>query len=243
MKSDLQMLLLKITFVCRHKRTKSTFHACYLEPAQTRGPVFLSGTHVIFMETFTHRSLCEDLAKDKPMAITEVPLGAMWKNRNQTPRADVVQINPTYDSFAITIYEVKRTRTDLLKDLREEKWKKYLPHSNCIYFACLQGLCKRNEIPNGIGLCCRSEKGWYTLTVPEFRHPEIPVETLKAIMFQRVKDELHKQRRKRMAYDHRVSRRLKKLGDEIAKALPFYRQYRGVIKRLIETGQVDEPFL
>lgn len=189
-------------------------------------------------EELSHRQLSEELARYKQMALTEVPLGAMWKNDNQTPRADVLEIKPSYEDFIVTIYEVKKTRADFLSDIRSEKWKAYLPHCNRFYFACVKGICSPKEIPEGVGLALRNENGWYVPRAGDYYRHEIPIETMKAIMFQRVKAELNDRRRERIAQNFRVHRELKGAGKHIQKALSFYHSWNWQIEKLKEEGLI-----
>lgn len=188
------------------------------------------------MTELTHHQLAEELARVKTMAINEVPLGAMYLNNHKTPRADVLEIKPAYEEFIVTIYDVKRTRADLLSDLRSNKWKKYLPHCHRFYFACVKGIYKKEEIPDGVGLTVRGKNGWYTPTASDYRSVDIPLETMKAVMFHRVKQEWNTRRRKQIVQDRRLGRELKNLGKDVNKALKFYDNWHWQVERLKKNG-------
>jgi len=234
---------LAILLCNRTDKTVATFRL-QDAPGTTQPGAFFIGTHIqIIMqippgEELSHRQLSEELARYKNMALTEVPLGAMWENRNRTPRADVLEVKPSYEDFIVTIYEIKKTRADFLSDIRSEKWKAYLPHCNRFYFACLKGICSKDEIPDGVGLMLRNENGWYTPRAGDYYNHDIPIETMKAIMFQRVKQELNQRRRKQIAQEYRVHGQLKSAGKEVNKALIFYRNWSWQIEKLKEEGLI-----
>lgn len=186
----------------------------------------------------THRQLADELALVKTMSLVEVPLGRMWEERNRVPRADVLEVKPRYEDFVVTIYDVKRTRTDLLKSLREEKWKKYLPHCHRFYFACVKGIVHKRDLPTGVGLTLRNENGWYTPEAAAFRDLEIPLDTMKSIMFQRVKRELTDRRRERIVQNVRIRGRSKELGQQINDALQFTHRWKWQIEKLKKEGLI-----
>lgn len=190
------------------------------------------------MDELTHRQLADELALVKTMSLVEVPLGRMWGERNRVPRADVLEIKPRYEDFVVTIYDVKRTRTDLLKSLREEKWKKYLPHCHRFYFACVKGIVHKRDIPTGVGLTLRGKNGWYTPHAAAFRDLEIPLDTMKAIMFQRVKKELNDRRREDVLARYRMGKPLKNLGKRVNEAIKFHSRWSWQIEKLKKEGLI-----
>lgn len=133
---------------------------------------------------FTHRELCFDLAEAKGTRFIEVPLGSVWLNRRNGPgQADVLTIKPSYNRFNLDIYEVKVTRSDLLQDIKKGKYKKYLPHCNRLYFAVKQGICTKDDIPEGVGLIVRGENGWSTIRGAEKREIKPSTQMLQALVF------------------------------------------------------------
>lgn len=187
-------------------------------------------------EKLSHRQLQEELARVKTMALVEVPLGGMYINRNSVARADVLEVKPRYEDFVVTIYDVKRTRADFLQSLRKGKWKQYLPHCHRFYFACVSGIAHQREVPTGVGLTLRGPNGWYTPQAANFRDIEVPLDTMKAIMFQRVKAEWNSRRRAKVWQDYRLNKNLKRLGDKVATALEFYDTYHWQIEKLKKEG-------
>ena len=133
---------------------------------------------------FTHRELCFDLAIAKGTRFIEVPLGSVWLNSFDGPgQADVITIKPSYNRFNLDIYEIKVSRSDLLNDIKSGKYKKYLPHCNRLYFAVKQDICNKEEIPEGVGLIVRGDRGWKTVKSTEKREIEPSIEMLQALVF------------------------------------------------------------
>ena len=112
---------------------------------------------------FTHRELCFDLAEAKGTRFIEVPLGSKYLSWGEVSQADVITVNPSYNKFNLDIYEVKVTRSDFLGEIKKKKYEASLPHCNRFYFATLSGVCKPEEIPDGIGLIVRGDNGWSTV--------------------------------------------------------------------------------
>lgn len=136
----------------------------------------------------THKELCFDLAIAKGTKYIEVPLGSVYLNninrgRNNLGQADVITIKPSYNNFNLDIYEVKVTRSDLMQDIKKEKYKKYLPHCNRLYFAVKSGICKKEEIPDNIGLISRGENGWKTIKTAKKREIEFSEQMLLSLLF------------------------------------------------------------
>ncbi len=100
-------------------------------------------------KTWQHNDLAEDLAIAKGSFFLDVPLGSVWfaPYGEGVPRADLVEIKPSYTRFCVSIYEVKVSRADFLSDIKSGKWRGYLPHCHRIYFATPAGLVDKKEIP------------------------------------------------------------------------------------------------
>lgn len=71
-----------------------------------------------------------------------------------------------------TFYEVKVSRSDLLADLRSEKWRRYLPFCERFYFAAPKGIATKADIPAEVGLVLYGAKGWYTVKTPRIARME-----------------------------------------------------------------------
>ena len=133
-----------------------------------------------------HDDLCEDLAISiGPTPFLNVPLGSPWlaKKGDKVSRADVIKITPSYNRFCVAIYEIKVSRSDFLSDIRSGKWKDYLLHCHRFYFAVLDGVAKKEDMPVEAGLLIKGEKGWTVRKGAPARKVDVPVETLKALIF------------------------------------------------------------
>lgn len=113
----------------------------------------------------------------------------IWRNAlNSLPNvkiADVMSVIPSYKRFSLSMYEVKVTRSDFLRDLRYGKWKGYLPHCHRLYFAVPSGMVKKEEIPEETGLIVRGPKGWKVTKPGRKRKVDIPLDTLLSLLFLR----------------------------------------------------------
>ena len=87
----------------------------------------------------------------------------MDRAERNPPRPDVYVLEYSHIRPLPTSYEVKASRADFLQDVRNGKWRKYIPYSERIYFAVPKGLVAAHEVPIECGLYLRSEKGWYSV--------------------------------------------------------------------------------
>lgn len=190
---------------------------------------------------FTHRKLCEDLALIKGTKFFEVPLGSIWASgihgNLTTQIADVICVKPSYTRFLIDIYECKVSRSDFLNDLRSGKYKGYLGHCNRFYFAVLSGVAKKEEIPDGIGLMVRGEKGWTTIKMASKVEHEIPYETMMSMLFKKQSQDNFERRAWITYYAkddwHSSQHALKKiLSAKVRTALKFYDKNKWRIEQL-----------
>lgn len=76
------------------------------------------------------------------------------------PIADLVVVTRSYANFSIAIYEVKANRADYLQEMRNEKWKKYLPYCDYFSFATQANVCSPDEIPREAGLIFFNGESW-----------------------------------------------------------------------------------
>lgn len=79
--------------------------------------------------------------------LTEVKTSSTWAGSHY--RLDAVAIKPSWTQPCITIYEVKISRADFMRD---EKYIGYLPHCHRLYFAAPLGIIKPDELAENIGL-------------------------------------------------------------------------------------------
>jgi hypothetical protein len=115
--------------------------------------------------TLSHRALVESLAghfasrQRPPLIFTEVALEGSYGSHG---RLDVVTltIGRNYTHFPLWGYEVKATRADLLHDLAERKWERYLGPLHRLHFAFPVGLASLEEIPAPCGVLLLGANGW-----------------------------------------------------------------------------------
>lgn len=120
-----------------------------------------------------HDALASDLANWLRMAYGRVA----WENMSftrytegQPGRRRVLAVRRP-DVFSIEsvlslararpyVHEVKVSRADLMSDLRTGKWEEYYRWAGHVWFACPEGLVRREELPAGAGLVVRTDRGW-----------------------------------------------------------------------------------
>jgi hypothetical protein len=131
-----------------------------------------------------HDKLAEDLALAEQTCFLRVPLGSPYLDAN-TQIADVVTVKPAYTRFSMSIFEIKVSRADYLKDVRSGKWEGYLDHCHRFYFAVPVGLVRLDEIPLEAGLAVRGPQGWQFRKAAIKRDVEVPYLTLLSMLFLR----------------------------------------------------------
>lgn len=120
-------------------------------------------------EAWTHKELLDDLevqteASRLGIHFREAALGSrMWRG-GHVAVPDLLTIQKSYSKPDITICEVKATRTDLLSDVGEGKWRRYLPVCERLYFCLPQGM-EWKDVLGGepVGIRIRTETGWRTV--------------------------------------------------------------------------------
>lgn len=113
----------------------------------------------------SHRQLVDSLAahfaarQRPPLIFTEVAIEGHYGSHG---RLDVVTltIGGNYAHFPLWGYEVKATRADLLHDLADRKWERYLGPLHRLHFAFPAGIASADEIPEQCGVLQLSHKGW-----------------------------------------------------------------------------------
>jgi len=136
-------------------------------------------------KVWQHNELAEDLAITKNSFYLDVPLGSvsLAPYGEGVPRADLVEVKPSYTRFCVSIYEVKVSRSDFLSDIKSGKWRSYLPHCHRIYFATPAGMVDKREIPEEAGWIACGDRGWKTMKAAPVLQAEIPKETLLSLLF------------------------------------------------------------
>ena len=98
--------------------------------------------------------LCQTLGARGWITVREIAL-----DDRLTHRGDVVAMLVSGRRNRVDVYELKVARSDLLGDLRREKWRAYLRHG-AVWFAFPAGLADPREIPIEAGVIVRRADGW-----------------------------------------------------------------------------------
>ena len=109
--------------------------------------------------TLSH-DLCQTLAARGWITVREIAL-----DDRLTHRGDVVAMLVSGRRNRVDVYELKVARSDLLGDLRREKWRAYLEHG-AVWFAFPAGLADPREIPLEAGVIVRRADGWRQVRAP-----------------------------------------------------------------------------
>lgn len=214
-----------------------------------------------------HTELCLSLAECKETIFTEVPLGSIWLGQRKrlasrsydddkfiktewgdirvptykidgTAIADVVNIRPSFTRFCVDIFEVKVSRSDLLKDIKTEKYKKYTLFCHRFYYACESGICKISEIPTECGLYTHGKISWKCAKGAESRKFDIPADFLMSLIFYKKKNYVARNRtfiaQQLKQYYGEYDVLLKKFGRETGLILWEMRQARKMTCDVIE---------
>lgn len=118
--------------------------------------------------------------------ITECKNGPTWFGDHL--RMDAVAIKKSWTRPLVTVYEVKVSRNDFLRD---DKWPQYLAYCNRFYFACPSGLILEKDIDDPcVGLIWVNENGnCITKKSIPSRATDIPASFYKYILFSRIDSE------------------------------------------------------
>lgn len=109
--------------------------------------------------TLSH-DLCQTLSARGWITVREIAL-----DDRLTHRGDVVAMLASGRINRVDVYELKVARSDLLGDLRREKWRAYLKHG-AVWFAFPAGLADPREIPIEAGVIVRRADGWRQVRAP-----------------------------------------------------------------------------
>lgn len=99
-------------------------------------------------------SLARSLQESEYITFTEIQI-------NGRERVDVVALKPSYSRLDIRAYEVKASRSDLLRGLSNPAWRVYRDYCHRVLFAYPQGLAKTSEIPEECGIITLGPNGWH----------------------------------------------------------------------------------
>lgn len=109
----------------------------------------------------SHRVLCQSLAasRNHDRFLVEVEIGVGFGF------ADVLAVARSYANKEIIIFEVKASTSDLLADLRAEKWRKYLPCANRVVFAVGPEVDWKPHLPQveEVGIVRYHKESWTTV--------------------------------------------------------------------------------
>lgn len=109
----------------------------------------------------------------RPLIFTEIALAG--KNGRQG-RLDVVAVWTTgqYRNNVVHGYEVKVSRSDLLRDLKSEKWRRYLTQVDRLFFAFPKDVASPDEVPPEAGVIVHNGVGWQQVRAakPQKREPD-----------------------------------------------------------------------
>lgn len=77
---------------------------------------------------------------------------------------DLLEIPKSYSRFVRRVFEVKATQSDLLADLREGKWNRYLPLCDRMIFAVQDGVDYEKHLrPLSVGIMVYKNERWRTV--------------------------------------------------------------------------------
>jgi len=114
--------------------------------------------------------------------ICEVKNGSSWYSDNLL-KFDALAMKKSWKNPLITIYEVKVSRQDFLRD---QKYLKYMEYCHEFYFACPPDLIEKNEIPESAGLIYCREKNLRTVKRAKYVEREIPPDLFVYIIMSRL---------------------------------------------------------
>jgi hypothetical protein len=118
----------------------------------------------------------------RDLVVAECPL-----NEGGGLRADLWVMKKSWATPLTTLYEIKVSRSDFLRD---DKWPKYLPYCNLLVFAVAPGVCTPEELPEAVGLVglTKNGGGLRTLRKAQWRASDAEGQSsvLKAVLMNRI---------------------------------------------------------
>lgn len=161
------------------------------------------------------RDLSRHLLNERRMVWTDMQLGP-----SGSPRPDVYTIEKSYSRPAPMAYEVKVSTSDLRSDLTKGKWQSYLKFAQAVVFAVPEGLCTKNDIPEGCGLIVRKSAVWRYAKRATLKHTAIPQNTCMKLLIDGVNRPVSPKTRTERFNAHQASKRIRKLhGKAVAEAV------------------------
>lgn len=114
-------------------------------------------------------SLARYLQEAEFITFTEIQINAHGGGGGA--RVDVVALKPSYSKLDIRAYEIKASRSDLLRGLNSPTWREYYEYCHRVIFAFPQGLAKMDEIPEECGIVTLGPNGWHHVRPGRGRTP------------------------------------------------------------------------
>ena len=125
----------------------------------------------------------------KDVFVSECKTGPTWFATHL--KLDAWAMKRSWAKPKVTGYEVKRSRSDFLRD---DKWQGYLDYCNELYFVCPAEIIRPEEVGEHAGLLWQSKTGsrLYIKKKAPYRDVEIPTEIYKYILMSRAKIERYR---------------------------------------------------
>lgn len=118
----------------------------------------------------THIKKLLERRHTKDFYMCEVKNGSTWYS-NDMMKFDVFAMKLSWANPLITIYEIKVSRQDFLRD---QKYMGYLQYCNQFYFVCPTDLIKLDELPDNVGLIYCREQTIRVVRKAKYREVDIP---------------------------------------------------------------------
>lgn len=167
-------------------------------------------------------SLCRALESQHWITVREIAI-----DDDLDRRCDVVAMLCSGRVTRVDLFEVKISRSDLLADLRREKWRNYL-RAGRLWFAMPAKLADPREIPPEAGLMVQQANGWRRVRHPKAGAVE-PSLTLMRRLVMAVRSQQQAQAGPRKADLYEVARRARteqaRLVAEVARDVEQYRRW------------------
>ena len=99
---------------------------------------------------------------------------------------DAVALRKSWANPSVIGYEIKVSRSDFTRD---DKWQGYLQYCNEFLFACPDGLIKKEELPDNVGLIYFKNGTMRTVKRAIWREVNQPADFFKYILFSKMDNE------------------------------------------------------